>query len=127
MSHLIEKEGFDFAFDPTACGRCEGNCCRGESGYVWLDRESIEQIADFLQMPAKEFLENYCKKVGYRYTLRELKIAGEHVCIFFDKGCTIYPVRPKQCRSYPFWDRYKDKKNLSEVCAECIGIVFKSS
>jgi Fe-S-cluster containining protein len=26
-------------------------------------------------------------------------------CIFFDPaaGCTIYPVRPRQCRTWPFW------------------------
>ena len=36
-------------------------------------------------------------------TLRE-KPNGD--CVFWDaaRGCTIYAVRPPQCRTWPFWD-----------------------
>ncbi len=126
MSHLITQEGYDFAFDPSACARCEGNCCKGQSGYVWLSKKEIHNISEFLKIDTQRFLDEYCRKVGYRYSLKELKIGGEHHCIFFDKGCTIYPVRPQQCRSYPFWERYKNKEHINEVCQECIGIVLQS-
>ncbi len=125
---IIEKEGFPFSFDTNACFSCNGACCRGESGYIWVDRKEIEAIASYLQMSSERFIEDFLKKEGYRYSLKEFKKGGEYFCIFFDEeknGCSIYPVRPKQCSSYPFWDRYKDEKYLHEVCKECKGIVKK--
>ena len=121
MSHIITKEGFDFAFDPTACGSCEGSCCRGESGYIWVTSKEIEKIARFLDISTREFIDGYLKKVGYRYSIKEIKKEGEHLCLFFNGGCEIYDVRPSQCRSYPFWDHFK--KNKDEVCKECKGIL----
>jgi hypothetical protein len=44
-------------------------------------------------------------------------------CVFYQEGCLIYPVRPYQCRSYPFW-----KKNLvsprewSNAARSCPGV-----
>ncbi|BAF70101.1 YkgJ family cysteine cluster protein [Nitratiruptor sp. SB155-2] len=128
MRSIVEKEGFAFRFDQNACTSCNGACCRGESGYIWVNSKEIAQISDFLGMKSEQFKKEYLIKVGYRYSLKELKINGEHFCIFFEegKGCTIYPVRPMQCRTYPFWDRYKEKKNLQEVCQECKGILLHS-
>ncbi|MGI0406107.1 YkgJ family cysteine cluster protein [Helicobacter himalayensis] len=50
-------------------------------------------------------------------------------CIFFENGkCAIYPVRPKQCRDFPFWESHKildaDSKEALEL--ECKGIIFFS-
>ena len=130
MSYLIKKEGFEFAFDPKACESCDGNCCRGESGYIWVTKKEIEEIADFLQMDKKDFMEQCLKKVGYRFTLKEIRQGEEYLCLFFDpkkKRCEIYPVRPRQCRTFPFWEQCKDPKNLQKVCEECKGIYPFSS
>ena len=126
MQNIIQKDGFSFAFNTNACSSCNGACCRGESGYIWLSKDEIVSIASYLQLDVHDFLQDYCKKEGYRYTLKELKQTGEYFCIFFEEtqGCSIYPVRPKQCREYPFWDRYKDKNSIQEVCQECKGIVL---
>ncbi len=125
MQNIIKKEGFAFAFDPNACASCNGACCRGESGYIWVDKNEIVSIAKFLGINTQEFISNYLKKVGYRFSIKEIQYKGEHICLFFEegKGCSIYPVRPRQCREYPFWQRYKDKKYISEVCEECKGIL----
>ena len=121
MSDIIKKEGYDYAFDPKMCLSCEGSCCRGESGYIWVSKEEIDNIAKFLRISSKRFIEDYLKKVGYRYTIKEIKKDGEYFCLFFNNGCEIYPVRPAQCRSYPFWDHFKNNKE--EVCKECKGIL----
>ncbi len=128
MSNIIKNEEFVFSFDQNACASCNGACCRGESGYIWVSKPEMEAIADFLQMDLKRFIATYLYKEGYRYSIKERKKDGEYLCIFFDeqKGCEIYPVRPKQCRTYPFWDRYKSKENLFEVCRECKGIILDS-
>jgi len=125
MRNLIKKEGFEFYFDQNGCFSCEGNCCTGESGYIWVDKEEIKNIADFLKIDIEDFKKDFLKKEKYRYTIKEVKIKKEYHCIFFNKGCQIYPVRPKQCKTYPFWERYKDKKNLDEVIKECPAIILK--
>jgi Fe-S-cluster containining protein len=32
-----------------------------------------------------------------------LKLRKNGDCVFWDNGCTIYPERPRQCRTFPFW------------------------
>ncbi|MRJ03148.1 MAG: YkgJ family cysteine cluster protein [Epsilonproteobacteria bacterium] len=129
MQTPVKREGFPFAFDPGACLLCMDRCCRGERGYVWVGRGEIEEISRYLGMETRELIEGYLRKVGYRWSLKEVKSQGEYLCIFLaegGRGCTIYPVRPKQCREYPFWDRYRDPEHISEVCKECRGIILDS-
>ena len=121
---LIKKEGFDFAFDPNGCFSCKGNCCIGESGYIWVNANEMEEISAFLNISIKSFKNNYVKKYYNGYSLKEIKNKGEYKCIFFDKSikrCEIYPVRPKQCKTFPFWDHFKN--NLEEVQQECPAII----
>ncbi|WP_281950852.1 YkgJ family cysteine cluster protein [Nitrosophilus kaiyonis] len=128
MCNIIKKEGFDFSFDQNACYSCDGNCCTGESGYIWLNSDEIESIAKFLKIKSEDFIRNYLKKVRYRYTIKEVVIEGKYNCLFFDpktKRCEIYPVRPKQCRTFPFWEKYRNPKNIEEVKRECPGIITK--
>lgn len=119
---MIQHKDFNFSFDSKYCSLCGGKCCRGESGYIFASKEEIMQVAKFLHISFEEFAQSYLKKVGYRYSFLEkpdLEMGG-YACIFFDfstNGCSIYPVRPKQCKSYPFWDRYKQQ--IQEVLDEC--------
>ena len=84
------------------CTQC-GKCCTGEPGYVWVSEEEITKLAAFRGEDRKEFLAMHTKKSRGRVTLRE-KPNGD--CIFYDskRGCTVYSVRPIQCRTWPFWD-----------------------
>jgi Fe-S-cluster containining protein len=85
------------------CTRC-GDCCTGPPGYVWVTDEEVEEIAKFRGEPVEEVRGLYTRPVGTsRRTLRE-KDNGD--CVFFERGagCTIYPVRPRQCRTWPFWE-----------------------
>jgi len=122
---MITKEGYQFAFDPSACSGCNGACCRGESGYIWVNRAEIEAIVEHLGIDLELFASRYLRRVRGRYSLREYEIApGDFACIFFDpkaQGCTIYEVRPKQCATFPFWSQYS--KDFKELEQECPGIV----
>jgi Fe-S-cluster containining protein len=84
------------------CTRC-GNCCTGEPGYVWLNKKEIATLARVVELPKDDFLAAYTKMAPRGVTLRE-KSNGD--CIFFDRqrGCTIYQNRPRQCRTWPFWE-----------------------
>ena len=121
---LISKEGFSYRFDPKACMECNGNCCIGESGYIWVSPVEIKEIAKFLGIDEKEFKERYLIKIGYKYSIKEKPYKDGFACIFFDNGCKIYEVRPKQCRSFPFWDYFKT--HLNELIKECPGIILES-
>jgi uncharacterized protein len=85
-----------------ACTRC-GNCCTGEPGYVWVDDDDLAAIAQHRDEPVEETTGLYTKQGPRGRSLRE-KANGD--CVFYEagRGCTVYPVRPRQCRTWPFWE-----------------------
>src|SRR4051794_10985472 len=84
------------------CTRC-GACCTGEPGFVWIDDEELAALARFLGEPPDQVRDLYTRRTRGKRTIRE-KANGD--CVFFErgKGCTVYPVRPRQCRTWPFWE-----------------------
>lgn len=126
---IIKQDGFDFVFNGAKCSECGGKCCYGESGYIFVNIHEMEQISLFLKMTFEDFCLRYIKKVGMRFSLIE-KMCDDRAkgvgCVFFDEknlGCSIYAVRPKQCRTFPFWDSYKsDKDGLAK---RCMGVIFR--
>jgi len=108
------KDGLKFE-----CTRC-GNCCTGSPGYVWIRIEDIYRIAEFLGMRDRDFVRQYVRKVADRLSLIELPNGN---CVFYDNGCKIYPVRPTQCRSFPFWKEIVEKPgNWQRVAQSCPGV-----
>lgn len=120
---MIRKPDYPYEFDPDACLTCPGRCCNGESGNIWISKQDIPAISDYLNLSAGTFMQRYLRKKGYRFSLIELKQDGNYACVFFDKdrnGCGIYEVRPEQCRSFPFWPRFRE--NPEEAFEECPGV-----
>ncbi len=102
-----------------SCTRC-GDCCTGVPGYVWVEPTEIDALAKHLGLSVDNFGERYLRKVGRRYSLIE-KPGGD--CVFFDKGCSVYPARPTQCRTFPFWrSNLKSERAWDELADECPGI-----
>jgi Fe-S-cluster containining protein len=124
MSPIIRKDGFSYAFDTGACATCGGRCCIGESGNIFVSQGEIEKIIALLEIDIATFYKEYLVKKGYKFSLKERRFGDSHDCIFFDRdagGCQIYEARPLQCRTFPFWDYYKDR--IEELKAECPGII----
>ena len=102
------------------CTRC-GGCCTGQ-GYVWVSEGRIREIAEFLDMSVERFSRRYVRRVDNRLSLVEKEHAD---CVFWerDKGCTIYPVRPVQCRTFPFWPEHLESSDAwRDLAAEVPGI-----
>jgi Fe-S-cluster containining protein len=122
--NIIKKQGFDFGFDPQGCDTCEGNCCIGESGNIWINKQEIENLSNHLDISLEELRFRFLEKRGYKYSIKEIKLSSDnYACIFFDlekKQCSIYEARPIQCRTFPFWDYFKNHKE--EVIKECPAI-----
>ena len=122
---IISHTQYNYRFDPSACEACGGKCCRGESGYIWAKYQEIVDMSAYLEMPVEDFSTMYLRKVKHRYSLTEKQLGeNDYACIFFDETkerCGIYPVRPSQCRTFPFWEQFK--QNEEEVREECPGII----
>lgn len=123
----MREEGFCFEFDQSACEQCGGKCCVGESGYIFASLKEIESVAGFLGLEFEAFVAQYVKKVGYKFSFIEKTYNNGFACIFFDeekKQCSIYEVRPRQCRDFPFWKIFLEEKELEYLKKECIGVKF---
>lgn len=103
------------------CTRC-GDCCTGAPGYVWVDEEEIRQLAEYRGEPVDRFGQRFLRQVGDRYSLIE-KPDGD--CVFYDRtagGCSVYPARPRQCRTWPFWPQnLASPEAWRETCQVCPG------
>lgn len=102
------------------CQRC-GLCCTGEPGYVWVTPAEAGKIAEFLALSRSEFASRYLRNAGSFDSLLELP---DGRCVFYgDKTCAIYPARPVQCRTFPFWESIVLSQESWRRCGEkCPGI-----
>ncbi len=102
------------------CTQC-CDCCTGAPGYVWVTDAELEAIARHLGRPVAEVRDLHSRNARGKRTLRE---KGDGDCVFLDsrKGCTIYPVRPAQCRTWPFWEsNLATPETWKSTCEECPG------
>ena len=44
MSNIIRKESYPYSFDSSACATCEGRCCTGESGYIYVTKSGFQYM-----------------------------------------------------------------------------------
>jgi Fe-S-cluster containining protein len=86
-----------------------------------VNDEEIEAIANYLGEPVDQVAGRFVRAVNDRRSLRE-RSNGD--CVFYERGqgCTIYPVRPRQCRSWPFWEsNVATPEAWQKTCAVCPG------
>jgi len=92
------------SFDPGDfhCLRC-GKCCRWK-GLVKVTDAEADAIAAFLKMGPRAFIETLTRLSPDRTTLSLLE-KEDGSCYFYDEElriCRIQPVKPGQCRAFPF-------------------------
>ncbi|QDT11595.1 YkgJ family cysteine cluster protein [Planctomycetes bacterium K23_9] len=106
------------AFECTQCGQC----CSGEPGYVWVNEEEIQAMANEMGLEQPVFESKYIRQVGRDRSLMEY---DDGDCILLDREtrkCSVYQARPIQCRTWPFWDStVLKKKTWKETCEVCPG------
>ncbi|HHM02807.1 MAG TPA: YkgJ family cysteine cluster protein [Caldithrix abyssi] len=103
------------------CRKDCSRCCEINGGYVFVSEANIKKIAKFLKRSVVEIRERYTYEVK---GMRSLKDRDGQACVFLEEGkCTIYPVRPLQCRTYPFWPQnVKSTRRWRQVMEDCPGI-----
>src|SRR5438874_1233048 len=114
------RQGLNFT-----CTQC-GNCCTGAPGYVYVSPEEIARISAFLGRTDGTLDKSHLRRVGKRLSLTEDKPSGNCCFLVHKDGkrmCSIYPVRPLQCRTWPFWDINLDSiDDWNEAAVNCPGM-----
>jgi hypothetical protein len=104
--------------DLFTCTQC-GDCCKGFGG-TYLAETDIFAISAFLGVSESELLEKYCVLSGKRPVLAQ---RSDGYCIFFDRNCSIHPVKPQMCRKWPFIESVLvDPINWQIMADRCPGM-----
>ncbi|NJK89137.1 MAG: YkgJ family cysteine cluster protein [Myxococcales bacterium] len=104
------------------CTGC-GECCR-RPGWVFLDSAELTEIATYLREP-KAVLRRRLQLAWDRRERRyELRTTATRPCPLLDGDrCSVHPVKPTQCRTYPFWPELVDEaRHWDGAQRECEGI-----
>ena len=104
------------------CSRC-GNCCTGEPGLVRMTDDEVRTMARHVEMDEANFRDQYTYRLSSGgTTLRE---RSNGACVFWrpEAGCLVYPVRPRQCRTWPFWRmNVASPRHWAAAAKTCPGI-----
>jgi len=104
-----------------ACQQC-GRCCGGAPGYVWVNEADIEALARHLGLESDEFQRIHVQRLWQGMSLSE---KPNYDCVMLDGAgrCTAYPVRPAQCRTWPFWPgNLRSRAAWDDAGRRCAGI-----
>lgn len=85
---------------------CQSGCaaCCKIPGWVGITDEDAVEMAAILGIKLNRFLATYTHRKDGELRLNERR---DHACAMLsadNKFCLVHAARPKQCRTYPFWD-----------------------
>jgi len=110
-------DGLRFECQPD-CGACCVN--HGDYSFVYLEDGEVDALAEFLEIGRSEFLRRFTAVDDGHIVLR----MDAPACPFLvDDRCSVYPVRPVQCSTFPFWkENLRTRANWSKLKEFCPGI-----
>ena len=110
-----DRIGLDELFECRMCG----DCCKGFGG-THLTAEDINTISGYIGSNPEKFVARCCSHCGSNLVVGQ---RSDGYCIFWDKICTIHPVKPRMCRKWPFIESILvDAENWRIMADSCPGI-----
>ena len=110
------------------CTQC-GNCCTGPTGYVWFNDDEARAMASYLKISENQFRRTYTRKLHGKQSLTENHTEHGFDCVFLKRDaqgkslCAVYPVRPGQCKSWPFWtENLRSPQSFEAASDRCPGM-----
>ncbi|MBN2716038.1 MAG: YkgJ family cysteine cluster protein [Deltaproteobacteria bacterium] len=103
------------------CTNC-GECCRvhGEHAFVYLTPKNTDEMADSLGMTRDDFYKIHCTHDEDGRVI--LTMVDNHCNFLKNNQCTVYGVRPAQCRAWPFLSEHLNEETWKLVQTFCPGI-----
>jgi Fe-S-cluster containining protein len=110
-------DGLVFTCQPD-CGACCTN--HDDYAYVYLEGDDLENLAAFLELDPDSFLERYTES-SEGHTILSME---RPECPFLEgTRCSVYPARPTQCRTFPFWkENLRSRAAWERLAGFCPGI-----
>jgi uncharacterized protein len=107
-------------FQCTACGKC---CLNHGDGfeYVYSTRQERMALAEHFGLSLRAFEERYCDRVEGLLSFK----SENRACVFLKEGrCSVYALRPRQCRTFPFWSELLTDEDTwkRDVASFCPGV-----
>ncbi|MGC2210821.1 MAG: YkgJ family cysteine cluster protein [Candidatus Korobacteraceae bacterium] len=83
--------------------QCQPGCiaCCEQKGFVYLTCDDISRLAEHLEITCAEFRRRYL--CGTAPLLRFRKQRHKQCPFLLADGCSVHPIKPLQCRSFPYW------------------------
>jgi Fe-S-cluster containining protein len=79
---------------------------------VWFTHDEGVAMAAALGMQLESFMQAFARRIHDRWSLTERAGPRGMDCVLLDREsqpgkalCRVYAARPKQCRTWPFWQR----------------------
>ena len=120
---MSSSPGFERRFACTGCGKC----CTGRGSYVIeVSRAEQLRIQRFLGIGRDWLRRRYVFRFDDK--TESVRMHDDGRCVFLDgKRCRIYAVRPRQCRTYPFWPELATRQLWKQEARRCEGILLGKS
>jgi len=107
-----------------ACQKGCTKCCE-RGGTVYLTEVDLERAAQYTGLTTAEFEALHVIRTRHLLRLRRLpRSENRKGCRFLSAdGCSIHPVKPTQCRTYPYWPSLVESRALwAQEAKFCPGI-----
>lgn len=102
------------------CQRGCINCCERQ-GFVYLTEQDVRNAARYLGISVAAFERRYVYRTAHLIRLRKPRASQCH--FLGPGGCAIHPVKPTQCRLFPFWPELVENREAWKAEARyCPGI-----
>lgn len=105
------------------CTMC-GNCCV-EDGYVHLSIFELRKMAAHLGLEPAEFRRRYDVSGDGEASGLYIEVKGGKGCPLLspERRCTVHPVKPAQCSTWPFWsEMVEDSAEWQRCKSYCPGL-----
>ncbi len=110
------------------CTQC-GSCCSGPPGYVWFTDQEAAAMARHVGLSIEDFRGRYAQPYDGQWSLKDSLTPHGYDCVFLQRDasgkatCSIYEVRPRQCRTWPFWTgNLRRRADWEHASARCPGM-----
>ncbi len=88
---------------------------------MYITSKDLERLAKHLGLSEQEFEARYV--IRYRRLTRLRKPRKSQCHFLMADGCSVHPVKPVQCRTYPFWpELVEDRAAWQAEAKRCPGI-----